>query len=280
MTDLRLASRTAMMIASYRARAGDLDAPLFEDPWADALAGEAGHALSTRFDAAFPYMTLWLAVRTRFLDDAARGFVADGGRQVVLLGAGFDTRAARMAGADVVFFEVDHPATQAEKLRRVASLTGYPRDAARYVSCDFERQGFLERLREVGHFDADAPALFLWEGVTPYLPADAVRETCTQVATRCSGESRLVFDYVTRRLAEGARVGGVPRPGVALPAAVGEPLRWGTPNPVPMLYDAGFRWVRTTSFEEAALQYTGTFDRRRGFRHQALAEASGGVGSG
>src|SRR5438045_638871 len=76
--------------------------------------------------ASVPGLKTWVAymqVRTKLLDDAVRNFVEAGGRQVVLLGAGFDCRALRMpelAGASV--FEVDHPATQAHKQRTLQRI--------------------------------------------------------------------------------------------------------------------------------------------------------------
>src|SRR4051794_17738665 len=56
----------------------------------------------------------FLAARTCFFDDAVRDAIRDGARQVVIVGAGFDTRAYRLQQPGVQFFEVDHPATQRE----------------------------------------------------------------------------------------------------------------------------------------------------------------------
>src|SRR4051794_26490410 len=66
--------------------------------------------------------TLYMQVRTRVIDDMLRAFVADGGRQVLLLGAGYDSRARRFGDElrGVTFFEVDHPATQEHKRRVLA----------------------------------------------------------------------------------------------------------------------------------------------------------------
>src|SRR5438552_3949868 len=99
------ASRTALMVAAYRARASSREAPLCDDPWAAALAGEDGAAVAAAYDAVYPHMELWVAVRTAFLDERVRRLTARGGvTQVALLGAGFDTRAARLAREGVRFF--------------------------------------------------------------------------------------------------------------------------------------------------------------------------------
>src|SRR5689334_4055159 len=99
------------MVCSYRARASRWPAPLFVDPWADALAGDEGRTLARRFDASFSHMELWLALRVAYLDRlVARAVDRLSVRQVVILGAGYDTRAARLPRAGVRYFEVDHPA--------------------------------------------------------------------------------------------------------------------------------------------------------------------------
>ena len=68
----------------------------------------------------------------------------------MILGAGYDTRAARLPRAGVRYFEVDHPATQAAKRERLAELDGYPVEAATYVTCNFEREDPIERLAASG----------------------------------------------------------------------------------------------------------------------------------
>ena len=104
------------MVCAYRARASKWPKPLFVDCWAEALAGADGHDIARRLDARFPPMETWLALRVAYLDRLV-GLAVDqlSIRQVVILGAGYDTRAARLPRAGVTFFEVDHPATQAQK---------------------------------------------------------------------------------------------------------------------------------------------------------------------
>src|SRR5262245_39655472 len=110
------ASKTALMVCAYRARASKWAKPLFVDPFAEALAGADGEAIAARLDPKFPPMGLWLALRVAYLDRVVQRAIDDLSiRQVVILGAGYDTRAARMPRSGVRFFEVDHPATQAAK---------------------------------------------------------------------------------------------------------------------------------------------------------------------
>ena len=98
-----------------------------------------------------------MALRTRYIDDCVQRCLSRGMRQVVILGAGLDTRAARLGREGVRFFEIDQPASQADKCERLSRFDGYPLDAATFVPCDFERDDFVERLRSAG-FDTSAPA--------------------------------------------------------------------------------------------------------------------------
>src|SRR5262245_64390258 len=123
------------MVCAYRARVSRWDKPLFIDRWAEAIAGAEGHEIARRLDQVFPPMEIWLALRVAYLDRLV-GLAVDrmSIRQIVILGAGYDTRAARLPRAGVTFFEVDHPATQQAKRERLARLAGYPAEAARYVT--------------------------------------------------------------------------------------------------------------------------------------------------
>ena len=177
------ASSTALMVCAYRARASRWPRPIMTDRWAAALAGAEGERIAAAFDAHWPAMETWLALRVAYLDRLV-ALATDrlSVRQVVILGAGYDTRAARLPRAGVRYFEVDHPDTQAAKRARLAALPGYPVDAATYAPCDFEREDPIDRLRAAG-LSAHAPTLVLWEGVVPYLTEAAVRATATTLAT-------------------------------------------------------------------------------------------------
>ena len=149
-------SRTAAWVALARAMGRDLppEAQLADDPYGAAF--EHGprlhHLLSGRGVRVhrLPGVTSWILymqVRTRVIDDALRAFVAGGGRQVVVLGAGYDCRALRLPElADSRVLEIDHPATQGHKravLERIGAAS-----PAHYVTWDFETRP-MEDLPEV-----------------------------------------------------------------------------------------------------------------------------------
>jgi methyltransferase (TIGR00027 family) len=141
--------------------------------------------------------------RTRVIDDLLRQALAAGIAQLVILGAGYDTRAHRMAElSTATVFEVDHPATLAHKRELAAA---WPRLAAslRYVPVDFEADDLPARLRDSG-FQRDRPAFFVWEGVTPYLDEASVNRTLGFVGA-CAPDSELVFTYVHRAVLDGSR---------------------------------------------------------------------------
>ena len=137
--------------------------------------------------------------RTRFIDAAAGSALSAGVEQVVLLGAGFDSRAYRIpAMARTTVFEVDHPSTSAEKQRTLrAALAAMPLHV-RFVPVDFNVQRLPEAMSAAG-YDPARRTLFLWEGVTNYLTEGAVHETLRWCASAAAG-STLVFTYVHQQV--------------------------------------------------------------------------------
>jgi methyltransferase (TIGR00027 family) len=263
-------SQTAKMVAAFRGQASRVDDPICDDPWADALAGEDGAQIAAQYAEFNPHAMLWMAVRTGFLDQLVRNTDAT---QIVLLGAGLDTRAARLGRDGVRFFEVDHPSTQATKRARLSELDGYPEQAATYVSCDFETDDPIARLVAEG-LDPGAPTLVLWEGVVHYLSEEAIRTTLHRIATGLDPRSLLVFDTVSKLVAQNRSRREMDQELTKLVDDVGEPLRFGLDDAVPLLNDCGFRHVRTVSFDEACLALTGTYERERAFRFQHFVLAS------
>ena len=134
---------------------------------------------------------IMMMIRTRFIDDCLRRAIEAGATQVVILGAGFDTRAYRLTDLlkDTTIFEVDRPQTQEVKKRRVAeALGGAPPNVA-YVPIDFQHDNLGEVLARHGH-DPACRTCFIWEGVTMYLPAAAVRATLEFVGPHASGSTK------------------------------------------------------------------------------------------
>jgi methyltransferase (TIGR00027 family) len=264
-------SRTARMVARFRALATDLHPTLAPDPFAAALTDALAVRDAETYLGAHPHMVLYMALRTAAFDDEVRAAAQAGIAQVVNLGAGLDMRAMRLAATGARFFEVDHPATQADKRARLAAA-GLASPAA-FVPCDFENDDFLARLVASG-FDPQAPALFVWEGVVYYLTEDAVRGTASRIARECHPRARLAFDLVGKRFVRGEIDTPEEQRARTLVAEMGEPLRFGSDDPLPLLFACGFRDVRTETFDAIALRLTGTYARDRKMRFQQIAVAS------
>ena len=132
-------------------------------------------------------MRMFIAVRTRFAEDALTAAVARGVRQLVVLGAGLDTYAYRGVMRDRLrIFEVDHPATQAWKRQRLAQAEiPLPRTLT-FAPVDFERQTLGEGLAAAG-FDAAERSFFTWLGVAPYLTEEAAYATLSFIGSLPGG---------------------------------------------------------------------------------------------
>jgi methyltransferase (TIGR00027 family) len=168
------------------------------------------------------------SARTAFFDDAVAGHL-DGIRQLVILGAGFDTRAYRLpAGASVRSFEVDAPKTQAVK-REALQKAGIDSTGVTFVAADFENEDWLARLTSAG-FNPSQPGFFLWEGVTMYLDREAVEATLHKVATTAKG-SVVAFDFFTTAALDSRAIYW--RFGRAAANAAGEPLKFGVDSTPP-----------------------------------------------
>jgi methyltransferase (TIGR00027 family) len=143
-----------------------------------------------------------MMIRTKFVDDALRRAVESGATQVVILGAGFDSHAYRFEALldGVRVFEVDRPATQAMKRQRVREVLGAAPPNLTYASIDFQREDLRDVLARHGH-DLQQRTFFVLEGVTMYLPEDAVRDTLRFVALHPAGSS-IVFDFVYRAMVD------------------------------------------------------------------------------
>jgi methyltransferase (TIGR00027 family) len=137
-----------------------------------------------------------LISRTRFIDDRFEAALRDGTRQFIIMGAGFDTRAYRFARrlADAHVIEVDQPHTQRLKVDRVRKVIGDLPAHVTYAPIDFRKASPGDGLAAAGYNPA-LRTLFIWEGVTMYLPADSVRDTLQWIATNASAGSSIVFDY-------------------------------------------------------------------------------------
>src|SRR6476659_7892005 len=170
-------SGTAFVVAEYRAEENREPAPIYKDPVVGLFLNDATREAAERVSSRFPAVKDMVKTRTRYFDDMLDAQIASGIGQVVILGAGLDTRAVRKASAGVRYFEIDDPATMALKRRRYADaridarVTLIPGD---YVTDD------LTGLLKSNGFDFDVPTYFIWEGNVMYMPLAADKRTMLQ----------------------------------------------------------------------------------------------------
>jgi methyltransferase (TIGR00027 family) len=205
------ASLTAEYMALFRAleSARPARSRLFYDPFAAAFLhgrrtwacrasrwGVGRRLVERLLDRSLPGARAAGIARTKWIDDEASRAL-ETCTQLVLLGAGFDTRACRLPAArQASAFELDYPATSAAKQAALRKATGSLPAHVLFLGVDFNTQSPAEVLRRAG-FDAGQPACFVWEGVTNYLSPEAVDAVLRQVAQSAAG-SVLLFTYVHR----------------------------------------------------------------------------------
>jgi methyltransferase (TIGR00027 family) len=200
----------------------------------------------------------FLAARDRYFDDYLSARLAEGFDQLVLLGAGYDSRAYRFEAlkTKVQVFEVDHPATQQVKLERVRQIFGRLPGHVRYVAIDFNHQTLSDCLLAHG-YDPRARTVFLWQGVTYYLDPPAVDRTLAFISRHSGPGSSLVFDYIDAALLQGPPSHGEVRNMQRYRGMTGEDLRFGIPvaQIEPFLSRRGFQQIKNVRSEELKALY-------------------------
>jgi methyltransferase (TIGR00027 family) len=135
-----------------------------------------------------------IRARTRFFDDQVLAAIADGVGQVVICGAGYDDRALRFRSPGVRFFELDHPATQADKARRLRAMGALAGVAL--APADFTCDDAAAVLDAAGH-DASRPTLFLCEGLLVYLESAVIGRLLAGLRSRAAVGSSLAASVAT-----------------------------------------------------------------------------------
>ena len=214
-------SKTAIWVAAARAigalepdtgtRNPDrLARQLLGDPSSLPLDHPVVSALISSYDEAMQDMEVAgivraMTERTRFIDEALERAIGAGATQVLIPGAGFDSHAYRCREllAPVRVFEVDRPATLAFKRRRVDEALGGPPSNLTYVPLDLSKEDMPSALARHG-YDASQRTFVIMEGLTMYVPEEALRATFRFVASHAAGSS-VVFDFATRSMIEGLK---------------------------------------------------------------------------
>lgn len=154
---------------------------------------------------------LWASVvcRKRYIDERLSDPLNETDA-VVVLGAGLDTRACRIARhGDLPVFEVDQQVNIDRKAAALSRVFGAIPPSVHLVPVDFEKDALLPTLESHG-YRRDRRTFFIWEGVTQYLSPDAVRATLAQTGAAAPG-SRLIFTYIRQDFIDGTELHGAER---------------------------------------------------------------------
>jgi len=235
------ASRTAEFIAIHRAVESlrPANSRLFYDPYAMKflctkyrIIGKSrfltGIVYWHFFERPFPGAAGEAIARTRYIDDYMLECIAAGIKQLVILGVGYDSRAYRFneLKKDIKVFEIDHPDTQMVKIEKVKRIMGTLPDHVVYVSIDFSREKLDQKLSESG-YERNLKTIFIWEGVTMYLTAEAVDETLAFVAENSGEGSSIIFNYVLKSVVDGSHKLKLAKKWKEHFERLGEPLTFG-----------------------------------------------------
>jgi len=200
-----------------------------------------------------PGATNAVVARVRFIDEYIKICVNKGLEQLVILGAGYDCRAYRMPEleTDIIVFDVDHPATQKEKVDKLTSISKTLPNHVVFVPYQFEKQGFQEKLIEMG-YDTKKKSLFIMEGLIMYLEKEVIEDLLSFISNNSGPESSIVFDFLPSGIENGTAKGKGGNFFHKWAKSKGEPFQFGiNQEELPQfLQKNGFNNVKSISAEE------------------------------
>lgn len=204
-----------------------------------------------------PGVNGFLMARERYIDEVLEQFLGEGVQQIVILGAGYDSRGHRFdLEGRVKVFEVDHPLTQAEKMKRARRIFAKLPEHITYVPVDFNTQTLSDCLVSSG-YDPHLFSQFIWQGVTMYLTLAGVDATLDFIVKNSAPGSAVVFDYVYQAVLEGVQKQNEISNMRRYRFMTGEGLTFGIPQggAGAFLQARGFRQVKDITTEELKTAY-------------------------
>jgi methyltransferase (TIGR00027 family) len=225
---------SANWIAAVRARESGRPDRLFDDPFAARLAGERGVAMMAASERATGAENAFIPVRVRWFDDAVLAAVGQGLRQVVLLGAGLDTRPYRLdLPADLDWYEVDRAEVFADKQPVLDGAV--PRCRRWTVGADLA--GDWAAALSAAGFRGDRRTLWVAEGLLFYLAEESIFALLRTAARLSPPDSLLLADVMG---ATGLRSPAM-QPYRDHCAREGLPPPYGSDDPEALLRSGGWR---------------------------------------
>jgi len=193
LTKIQDVTGTAFIVAEFRAQENAEAHPLYRDPIVPLFLNDRTRQAAERIAAGFPPGEKGVKLRTRYFDDHLDAQLGNDCRQVVILGAGLDTRGVRKQVPGVTYFEIDDADTISFKQARLAEAA--IEAPIVFIAGNYVTDGLLQLLDANG-FDFDLPTYVIWEGNTMYLNRPAVLKVLTDLRSSV-GEFAISFDYLT-----------------------------------------------------------------------------------
>ena len=185
-------SGTAFVVAEFRAEENKEETPLYNDWVVELFLSADSRYAAGLVAASFPPAKDLVRIRTKYFDETLDRHILSDVRQVVILGAGLDTRAVRKQSSRVTYFEIDDAATLELKRQRYEQYR-VQADVA-FISGNYVTDGLIELLTRNG-FDVDLPTYVIWEGNTMYLPLEKMKQTLTTLRRHVTC-FQISFDYM------------------------------------------------------------------------------------
>lgn len=218
-----------------------------------------------QLDKFFPGRNNSIAARVRFFDDFVKKSIDEGIEQLVILGAGYDSRAYRIEGLEKIkTFEVDHPATQNIKMEKIKIIFGSLPDHVVYVPCDLETEDFGQRLIDIG-YSRHVKTLFLMEGLLMYLQPKVVDEILSFIVKNSGKNSSILFDYFPQSAVDGSSKFEAGRNIRNQVSQLGEPFKFGIKEGTVDIFltQRGFTQVCNVTMEDCKKAYFQGINKNR-----------------
>jgi methyltransferase (TIGR00027 family) len=271
------------------------DIRIFSDPYAihfldpGVLAWARDHpaetkAIADEIEQKMPGWSNTIRGRIRYFDDAVRNAPHEGFSQMVILGAGYDTRAYRIGTLDgcMRIFEIDQPEILERKAGILRKIFGYLPGHVSFIPLDMAQENCWDPLRKAG-WSPEGKTLFLLEGFVMYLPQPAVEDLLSGIARHAGAGSAVIFDFLPRSLADGSSDAEGGQNIRDWTIRIGEPILSGFADGevMPFLAGLGYSDVRViTSRDFSRMYYTGKNADRKVSGLMSIVYAGVGPGAG
>lgn len=187
---------TAFIVAEFRAEENEEAIPLYTDRVVKIWLNEETKKIASHIAQNSPAAKEMVKLRTKYFDDVVSNQILGGCKQVVILGSGLDTRAARINGEKVTYFEIDDRATL--QLKEETLKANKVSANVRYLPGDYVKDGLMPLLKQ-SEFDFARQTYFLWEGNTTLVDKKDVIFVLEQIRDNVHN-FRLSFDYMSEKV--------------------------------------------------------------------------------